>query len=201
MPAGTRGPLRAKCAKAIAQRKTQVGRKRPAFPAQWLCRDLPGAEFVLASVVSGLTAGRPGRAGFASAHLAAATAARTTRFCRTRDSFAAAGFAGFVHATGEMLARRTIGAVRLHECRGSRGSGSILHPPCPRHHAPDAAASTASPPTTATTCDRPSCRAGQIAYTAIPNSDKENYFYWRGLTGFCPTGGDLPDATDQGADS
>ena len=41
--------------KAIAQRKTQVGRKRPAFPAQWvdgLWRALPGDEFVVASVAS-----------------------------------------------------------------------------------------------------------------------------------------------------
>jgi hypothetical protein len=46
--------------------------------------------------------------------LTVATTARTTRFCRTRNSLLATGFSGGVHPTGKILARRTISAVRPH---------------------------------------------------------------------------------------
>jgi hypothetical protein len=53
VPAGTRGPLREWSAKETAQQHTGVA-NHSAFPAQWLdglCRALPGAEFLLASLV------------------------------------------------------------------------------------------------------------------------------------------------------
>src|SRR3954447_13873958 len=52
VPAGTRGPLREWSAKETAQQHTGIA-NHSAFPAQWLdglCRALPGAEFVLASL-------------------------------------------------------------------------------------------------------------------------------------------------------
>jgi len=52
VPAGTHGPLCASSAKRTAQRHTGVA-EHTAFPARWsdgLCRDLPGAEFLLASL-------------------------------------------------------------------------------------------------------------------------------------------------------
>jgi len=52
VPAGTHGPLCACSAKEIAQRHTGEA-VHTAFPAQWsdgLCRALPGAEFLLASL-------------------------------------------------------------------------------------------------------------------------------------------------------
>ncbi|KGJ68057.1 hypothetical protein BJA5080_08461 [Bradyrhizobium diazoefficiens SEMIA 5080] len=52
MPDGTRGLLRESTRRETAQQHTGVA-NHSAFPAQWLdglCRALPGAEFVLASL-------------------------------------------------------------------------------------------------------------------------------------------------------
>jgi len=52
VPAGTRGLLRKRHTQKTAQQHTGVA-NHSAFPAQWsdgLCRALPGAEFVLASL-------------------------------------------------------------------------------------------------------------------------------------------------------
>jgi len=67
----------------------QVQPKHSAFPAQWpdgLCRALPGAEFLLASLTPRIDdAVRPvGLACTSAKGLTVATTARTTRFCRTR---------------------------------------------------------------------------------------------------------------------
>ena len=88
VPAGTHGPLRACSAKKLHS-GIQVQPKHSAFPAQWvdgLCRALPGAEFLLASLASRIDdAVRPvGLASTSAKSLTVATTARTTRFCRTR---------------------------------------------------------------------------------------------------------------------
>ncbi len=58
MPAGTHGLLREMERKKTTQQHTGVA-NHSAFPAQWvdgLCRALPGAEFVLASLTSRVSA-------------------------------------------------------------------------------------------------------------------------------------------------
>jgi len=76
------------CAGRTAQRHTGEA-QHTAFPARWvdgLCRALPGAEFLLAS----LTPAKVADTAPVDAHAASAkawpvaTTARTTRFCRTR---------------------------------------------------------------------------------------------------------------------
>ena len=87
VPTGTHGPLCACSAKEIAQRHTGEA-EHTAFPAQWsdgLCRALPGAEFLLASLV--LRKSPTPRRLTPMPHpqdLTVATTARTTRFCRTQ---------------------------------------------------------------------------------------------------------------------
>ena len=83
-------PLCACSARETAQQHTGDA-EHSAFPAQWvdgLCRALPGAEFVLASLASRIDGESP--PGWAALHLreslAVATTARTTRFCRTHGS-------------------------------------------------------------------------------------------------------------------
>ncbi|QBP27294.1 hypothetical protein Bdiaspc4_32975 [Bradyrhizobium diazoefficiens] len=59
VPAGTRGLLRESTRRETAQQHTGVA-NHSAFPAQWLdglCRALPGAEFVLASLALAKVAG------------------------------------------------------------------------------------------------------------------------------------------------
>jgi hypothetical protein len=89
VPAGTHGPLCACSAKRTAQRHTGEA-EHTAFPAQWLdglCRALPGAEFLLASLAPRIDdAVRPvGLAHISATGLTVATTARTTRFCRTHQ--------------------------------------------------------------------------------------------------------------------
>ena len=88
VPAGTHGPLCACSARRNAQRHTGEA-EHTAFPAQWvdgLCRALPGAEFLLASLTPRIIdAVHPvGLACTSAKSLTVATTARTTRFCRTR---------------------------------------------------------------------------------------------------------------------
>ena len=59
MPDGTRGLLRESTRRETAQQHTGVA-NHSAFPAQWLdglCRALPGAEFLLASLTLAKVAG------------------------------------------------------------------------------------------------------------------------------------------------
>jgi len=59
VPAGTHGPLCESTRRRTAQRQTGEA-AHTAFPAQWLdglCRALPGAEFLLASLTPAKIAG------------------------------------------------------------------------------------------------------------------------------------------------
>ena len=89
----------------------------------------PGAEFLLASLASGLMADRSGWTRCRiTGSLAPATGARTTRFCRTHQ--------------------------RRSSC--ARVPGSRIRPALRAHHAPDADASTASHRAFVTIAIRPS---------------------------------------------
>ena len=123
VPAGTHGPLCAGSAKGIAQRHTGEA-KHTAFPAQWadgLCRALPGAELLLASLTP-----RNSR-----------TPRRLTRMPppqeldRSNDgqdhtvlpyahSLTATEPDDVVHTATGILARRTFSAAHPHEASGSR---------------------------------------------------------------------------------
>ena len=158
----------------IAQRKRTRAYRfsggNPAFPAQWLyglCRALPGDEFVFVTVAGGLRLIKPGWADFASASLASATGARTTRFCRTQQ-------APFVLRAVNRSRVETRPAITLRA---------------------DAAASTASHPAFVTTAIRPSCRerTGRAGRTDLPDGESE-IFFSGGLDRFllrrliCPSG-------------
>ena len=130
VPAGTHGPLCEGTRRKTAQRHTGEA-EHTAFPAQWvdgLCRALPGAEFVLASLASRIDgAVRPvGLACTSAKSLTVATTVRTTRFCRTHVRLFATLFPGVVDVAGRMLARRTLSAARPHAVRAHRD-----YPPCP----------------------------------------------------------------------
>ena len=92
--AGCRLAPTVRCARVAHEKMhsgIQVQPKHSAFPAQWpdgLCRALPGAEFLLASLTPRIDdAVRPvGLACTSAKGLAVATTARTTRFCRTRSA-------------------------------------------------------------------------------------------------------------------
>jgi hypothetical protein len=106
----------------------------------------------------------------ASANLTPATGARTTRLRRTQHLISAKGFDG-------------PSAVRL---RAIRQLTSRVDPPCHPLTSPDAAASTASRPTSVTIASRPSCRnrTAQLSELIWVRSEGR-YFCKRGWTGFC----------------
>ena len=142
VPTGTRGPLRKRHTQKTAQQHTGVA-DHSAFPARWsdgLCRALPGAEFLLASLALRIDdAVRPvGLARISARGLTVATTARTTRFCRTQ----------LIRLRQE--ASPDFGAARPHEASGSQGLPAL---PAPLAH--DAAASTATRPAFRTTREPP----------------------------------------------
>jgi hypothetical protein len=116
--------------------------------------------------------------------LTVATTVRTTRFCRTQQS-------GFTQR-----ASPDTGAVRPHAVKDLTRFIS----PWPRLGMPDAAASTAPPPTFRDDV-RSSLSSGRDGWenAAIPNFGKVEYFYGRGLMRFCmgrvfcPTGKNCSD--------
>jgi hypothetical protein len=136
--AGCRLAPTVRCAKAHAEKLhsgIQVQPKHSAFPAQWvdgLCRALPGAEFLLASLAPRIDdAVRPvGLANISATGLTVATTARTTRFCRTRVHRSPQGLSAVCTRAERMLARRTFSAVRLHVAEAHRD-----YPPCPTSRA------------------------------------------------------------------
>ena len=122
VPAGTRGPLCESTRRKTAQRHTGEA-EHTAFPAQWvdgLCRALPGAEFVLASLAPRIDgAVRPvGLACTFAKSLTVATTARTTRFCRTHQRRSSARGHGL---TGTTRPART---ARARRCRVHRKPSS-----------------------------------------------------------------------------
>ncbi|MEY9108049.1 hypothetical protein ABH999_004245 [Bradyrhizobium yuanmingense] len=147
--AGKTGCRRApavRCAKSTrretAQQHTGVA-DHSAFPARWsdgLCRALPGAEFLLASLAPRIDdAVCPvGLARISAKGLTVATTARTTRFCRTQ----------LIRLRQE--ASPDFSAARLHGASGSQGLPAL---PAPLAH--DAAASTATRPAFRTTREPP----------------------------------------------
>ena len=108
------------------------GANHSAFPARWsdgLCRDLPGAEFVLASLAPRIdNAVHPvGLARIFAEGLTVATTARTTRFCRTRIRWRRIIFRP-CRRCRKNVARRT--EQRRSSARGLRAHRD--YPPCPR---------------------------------------------------------------------
>ncbi|MEY9594654.1 hypothetical protein ABIA06_006945 [Bradyrhizobium yuanmingense] len=173
--AGKTGCRRApavRCAKSTrretAQQHTGVA-DHSAFPARWsdgLCRALPGAEFLLASLAPRIDdAVRPvGLARISAASLTVATTARTTRFCRTQ----------LIRLRQE--ASPDFSAVRLHAASGSQGLPALPAPIVPTLPRPPQPGPRFERP-----ANRPSfvSRAGSI-YAAIPNFGKAEYFMERG---------------------
>jgi hypothetical protein len=125
----------APCNKKHGGGTTGVTGNNPAFPARMVLRLTscsPRRRIPLATVASGLRLTGPGWAGFASARLAPATGARTTRLRRPQS-------APFVD-------------------RAANDAHEALHegPPCKVLSRADAIASTASRPTFVTIAIRPS---------------------------------------------
>src|SRR3954451_10132059 len=116
--AGCRLAPAVRCAKSTrrktAQQHTGVA-NHSAFPARWLdglCRALPGAEFVLASLASRIDdAVRPvGLAHTFAKDLTVATTVRTTRFCRTHGPPFRRSFSSPVDGAGNLQTRRSLSA-------------------------------------------------------------------------------------------
>jgi hypothetical protein len=119
---------------------------------------------------------RPGRADVASADLAPATGARTTRFCRTR--------AAFTNPQSAMC-------CRPHFSKGVEAP--FVRTPFDRSRetrpakttAPDAAASTASRPAFVTIASRPSLGTGQSGYRGDFSKQGSGKFFAWGLDKNC----------------
>ena len=189
MPAGTRGPLRESVAQETAQQHTGDA-EHSAFPARWvdgLCRALPGAEFLLASVASRIDdAVDPVGRDHLRKSLTVATTARTTRFSRTQRSGSAQG-----------LRRTRLVAVRSARTRFRAHEVLILallpHPRrrCRVHRTPTHVRDDVRSPLS-------SGRDGG-EYAVNPNFGKVEYFCEGGLTGFWREVGVLPDGLDRRA--
>jgi hypothetical protein len=135
VPTGTRGLLRKRHTQKTAQQHTGVA-EHSAFPAQWsdgLCRALPGAEFLLASLAPRIDdAVRPvGLARISARGLTVATTARTTRFCRTQlIRLRQRGFAGLqrrssARSLGLTGTTRPARASRARRCRVHRNPARV----------------------------------------------------------------------------
>ncbi len=118
-----------------AQQHTGVA-EHAAFPAQWsdgLCRALPGAEFLLASLAPRIDdAVCPvGLARISARGLTVATTARTTRFCRTQlIRLRQRGFAGLrrrssARSLGLTGTTRPARASRARRCRVHRNPARV----------------------------------------------------------------------------
>ena len=155
-----------------------------AFPARWsdgLCRDLPGAEFVLASLAPRIdNAVHPvGLARIFAEGLTVATTARTTRFCRTHGPSFRRSFPKTRRRSWKLTDEtKPSSAARPHAATGSQGLPALpapLVPTLPRPPQPG--------PRFERLANRPSSSGRAVSmYASIPNFGKVEYFCASGLT-------------------
>ena len=168
---GTHGPLRANSAKRLHS-GIQVKPKHSAFPAQWfddLCRALPGAEFLLASLAL-----RKSR-----------TPRRLTRMPPPQE----------LDRSNDGQDHTVLPYARSQRRSSTQSLGlTESNPPCPRLSRPTLLRPPQPGPRFERLANRPSSvgRAASI-YAANPNFGKVEYFCEKGLTEFgggrvfCPT--------------
>ena len=155
----------------------QVQSEHPGIPCAMVLRLMPRSprrRIRLVTVIGELAVLRkPGWAFKTSADLTPATGARTTRFCRTQPlDFASTAFVRSRTSAGQERLRRALAPV-VCALRSLTDQG----PPCEHHHAPDAAASTASRPTFVTMANAPLPGRDSGSYAADLGGDgKQNIF-------------------------
>ena len=157
--AGCRLAPTVRCARVAHEKMhsgIQVQPKHSALPAQWpdgLCRALPGAEFLLASLTPRIDdAVRPvGLARTFATGLTVATTARTTRFCRTRIRRPPQGSPA-PSTSREKCWRDELSAPLIR----TRFRAHRDYPPCPHHVVPTLPRPPQPGSRKMTTHDRPS---------------------------------------------
>ena len=184
VPAGTHGPLCACSAMRNAQRHTGEA-EHTAFPAQWsdgLCRALPGAEFLLASLAL--------RKSPAPRRLTRMP--HPQRLDRSDDG---RDHTVLPYASVPAPPRGFAGHQAPFVQRGLQVAHGARLNPLPRPALTSATALPRPPqpgPRFERLANRPSSTGRAVStYAAIPNFGKVEYFCEEGLTGggvFCPTG-------------